>query len=387
MSTVNVDVAVVGAGPAGLAAAHKCAVTGCTTLVIDRNLHSGGQLIKQIHKFFGTRDHGAGTRGVDMAGHLTQRAADAGAVLWSDSTCHTITPTCRLEVLTGGLEYGASPDRMRNRTVLARRVIIAAGAEENAVAFPGWTLPGVMGAGAAQTMINVHRVLPGRRALMVGSGNVGLIVAHQLLQAGAEVAAVVEAAGRIGGYGVHSAKIRRSDIPILTSHTISAAHGDHGVEGVTVVRLDENWNALAGTEQELTVDTVCVAAGLRPGTRLAQLAGCGLVFSGDLGGWTPIHDADLRTTNTRVYVAGDAGGVEEASTAVEEGRLAGIAAAEDLGFLEGITARKEKEQVRSRLNGLRGGPFGRHRMRAKAEVHARARRQKRTVKGGPDHAG
>lgn len=382
-----VDVAVLGAGPAGLACAHRCARAGCTTLLIDSNLHPGGQLVKQIHKFFGTREHGAGTRGVDIAAHLGRKALDSGALLWSDSYCHTITPSCRLEVLTGKLQHAGDAARMLNRSVQARRVVIATGAEENAVAFSGWTLPGVMGAGAAQTMINVHRVLPGRRVLMVGSGNVGLIVTHQLLQAGAGVAAVLEADVRIGGYAVHAAKIRRAGVPILTSHTIGAAHGDRGVEGATVVRLDEDFNVLTGGEVQLAVDTVCVAAGLRPSTRLAQLAGCELVFSDDLGGWTPVHDANLQTTNARVYVAGDACGVEEASTAMEEGRLAATAVVRDLGLLDEERAQREMGLVRARLNGLRGGPWGSHRMKAKAEVHARAGCLRQCVKGGPDDAG
>ena len=82
-----------------------------------------------------------------------------------------------------------------------------------------------MGAGAAQTMINLHRVLPGKSVLMIGSGNVGVIVSYQLLQAGADVKAVVEAAPRLGGYGVHTAKVRRAGVPFYTSHTVLEAHG------------------------------------------------------------------------------------------------------------------------------------------------------------------
>ena len=98
----------------------------------------------------------------------------------------------------------------KDHTIKAKKIVMATGASENALAFPGCTLPGVMGAGAAQTMINVNRVLPGQKIIMVGSGNVGLIVSYQLMQAGADVLALIEAAPKIGGYGVHAAKIRRA---------------------------------------------------------------------------------------------------------------------------------------------------------------------------------
>lgn len=111
----------------------------------------------------------------------------------------------------------------------------AAGEKENYMAFPGSTLPGVMGAGAAQTMANVNRVLPDERILMLGSGNVGLIVSYQLMQAGAEVVALVEGAPKIGGYGVHAGKIRRAGVPIYTAHSIKRVFGKDKVEGVKIV--------------------------------------------------------------------------------------------------------------------------------------------------------
>lgn len=101
----------------------------------------------------------------------------------------------------------------RERAIVGEKVILATGAAENALVFPGGTLPGVMGAGCAQTMINVNRVLPGQKIIMVGSGNVGLIVSYQLMQAGADVLALIEAAPNIGGYGVHAGKIRRAGVP------------------------------------------------------------------------------------------------------------------------------------------------------------------------------
>jgi NADPH-dependent 2,4-dienoyl-CoA reductase/sulfur reductase-like enzyme len=207
----GVDLAIVGAGPAGLAAAIEGAKRGCSTVVVDRNPKPGGQLIKQIHKFFGSREHRAGTRGVDIAQDLFREVHELGTTLMLGWEVYAIQPG-RLEVVQSS--FGESPDEQpeasihaakKMTSIVAKKIVLATGAEENAIHFDGWTLPGVMGAGAAQTMINVWRVLPGHRILMVGSGNVGLIVTYQLLQAGADVLAVVEAAPQIGGYRVHAA--------------------------------------------------------------------------------------------------------------------------------------------------------------------------------------
>ena len=363
METNNVtqhDVVVVGAGPAGLAAAIESARRGARTLVIDENSRPGGQLFKQIHKFFGSHEHRAGVRGYEIGRQLLAAAVEAGVTTWLDSVVHGLFDG-RVAVLRAG----------RQVTVQAKKVIAAAGASENAVAFPGSALPGVMGAGAIQTMINVHRVLPGKRFVMLGSGNVGLIVCYQLLQAGAEVLAIVEALPSIGGYGVHAAKIRRAGVPILVGTTITRAFGDGKVEGVVLGSIGEGGAIIAGSERSLAADTVGLAVGLTPLTELAWMAGCEFVFSPRLGGHVPLHDDNMRTTLGDVYVAGDITGVEEASTAMEEGRLAGIAAALALGLCDEAKAEADKAAVRHRIEVLRSGPFGEGRRSAKAEILAK----------------
>ena len=360
----EVDLAVVGAGPAGLSAAIEGAKRGLRALVIDRNPKPGGQLIKQIHKFFGSREHRAGTRGVDIAQDLFREARDLGITLMLGWEVYNLQPG-RLQVVRSS--FGETSDESPEASIAAKKIVLATGAEENAFYFDGWTLPGVMGAGAAQTMTNVWRVLPGSRILMVGSGNVGLIVTYQLLQAGADVVAIVEAAPKIGGFGVHAAKIRRAGVPILTSHTVVRALGESRVKGAVIARLDDTWKPTVGSEQTLDVDTICVAIGFRPNTRLASLAGCRLTNSSVLGGWVPIHNGQLETTVPGIYVAGDVSGIEEASTALEEGRLAGIVAASAMGK----TSEHDQQQLQAiadRLCSLRGGPFCQPIQDAKSEL-------------------
>ena len=357
----KVETIVIGAGPAGLAAAIEAAKAGSKVVLIDENGKPGGQLFKQIHKFFGSREHRAGIRGYDIGLQLLKETEELGVEVLLDAPVYGLFRDPE-GVVVSYMSQG------RERAMLGQTVILATGAAENALAFPGATLPGVMGAGCAQTMINVNRVLPGQKVIMVGSGNVGLIVSYQLMQAGAEVLALVEAAPSIGGYGVHAGKIRRAGVPIKVGHTIKRVLGDEQVEAVELVALDEKFQMIEGTEEILEADTVCIAVGLTPLTELAWLAGCEFTFLPLLGGHIPIHDENMETTLPGLYIAGDIAGAEEASTAMEEGRLAGIAAAEALGHYDSCKAATLKEEVWRRLDALRTGPFGQKRFDAKVQM-------------------
>ncbi|MBE3581850.1 MAG: FAD-dependent oxidoreductase [Thermoanaerobacteraceae bacterium] len=338
----GIDIAVVGGGPAGLVAAATAAELGAKVLLIDENQELGGQLIKQTHKFFGSRQHWAGIRGYKIASHLVDAVRAA-----------------RLQVLTDTVVYGMFSGRVLgvatpqgSLTVASKAIILATGANERGLAFPGWTLPGVMTAGAAQTLANVHRVLPGKKILMVGAGNVGLIVSYQLLQAGAEVVGIIEAQPRIGGYEVHAAKIRRLGVPILTQHTIVRAVGRESVEGAVIAELRDG-GPVPNSQKFLEVDTICLAVGLTPAYELAALAGCTVKFSRESGGWVPTYDTSLATSIPGIFVAGDASGVEEASTAMEEGKLAAVAAAKYLRLIPPEVAASKIEAIRASLGELR----------------------------------
>lgn len=353
------DVVIIGGGPAGLSAAIEIAkLAPEKVLVIDENRRPGGQLFKQIHKFFGSKSHGAGIRGADIGRQLLAETQRLGVEVWLNSAVIGLFPEKQVVALRDGATV----------SVDAQRVLVCTGASENAVSFPGWTLPGVMGAGAAQTMANVNRVLPGQNVLMVGSGNVGVIVSYQLVQAGAEVVGIVEAMPRIGAYGVHASKVRRAGVPFYLGHTIMRAEGEGRVERAVIVAIDEKYQPIAGTEKKLDVDVICLAAGLRPMTELAWMHGVRHAFIPALGGWMPLHNADMETSVPGVYVAGDTAGVEEANTAMEEGRLAGVAVAQSLSLLNHAEAVAQKEAIRDRLAALRQGPFGEKRLQAKKQV-------------------
>lgn len=352
------DVIVIGGGPAGLGAAIEAGRFGAKTLLLDENFKPGGQLFKQIHKFFGSKEHYAGTRGFNIGEKLLQEAASLNVTFKLNTKVWGIFPD---GVVTAYCEK-------KSMKFKARMIILATGASENVLSFPGSTLPGVITAGAAQTMVNLHRVLPGNKFVVVGSGNVGLIVTYQLKQAGADVLAIVEALPRVSGYGVHAAKVKRAGVKILLNHTVKEALGEKCLEQVVLCKLDKNMQPISGSEFTLEADTICLAVGLNPRVELAALCGCRMVYSPVLGGIMPWHDGNMCTSNSRILVAGDLAGVEEASTALDEGRLAGLSAVLKLGFNTSVEIGHEMQRIKDRLNKLRHGPFGEKRQLAKEEI-------------------
>ena len=360
---IKKEAVIVGAGPAGLGAAIELAKRGVQVLLIDENHRAGGQLFKQIHKFFGSQEHNAGVRGFRIAEKLMEQVQGLGVELWLDSAVVGVFPNKELLVRRN------HPDGADTVSICAQKLLLATGGAENSIRFPGWTLPGVMGAGAAQTMVNVNRVLPGKRILMVGSGNVGLIVSYQLMQAGADVVGIVEAADHIGGYGVHAAKVKRLGVDYYLGYSILRAEGENDrVCRATIAKLDGKGGFLAQTEKTFSIDTLCLAVGLRPLTDLIYPAGIQQAFVRNLGGWMPIHDEHMMTLSEGIYVAGDVTGVEEANTALDEGRLAGLAITETLGKGSHEEVKSEMQLVSERLKTLRQGPFGIKREEAKERI-------------------
>ena len=346
---MKTDIAVVGGGPSGLSAAIAAASAGAKVTLIDRNHRPGGQLVKQTHMFFGSASQHASVRGFDIAQLLMDelKKYEKHIDVMSDATA------------IGLYEDGVlTVEQARKYVKIKPAAIIAAtGASEKFLAFPNNDLPGIMGAGAVQTLMNQYGVLPGNNAVMVGAGNIGLIVSYQLLQVGVNVRAVIDAAPRIGGYLVHAAKIRRAGVPILTSTTVLHAHGAEALEKVTLASLDGTMQPIPDSEFQVEADLLCIAVGRTPLAELLWQIGCEMRYVPELGGHVPLRNDEYQTTIPNVYVAGDVAGIEEASSAMVEGRLAGLCAAKNLGFVapDFESARRE---CRNQLQALRSGPTG-----------------------------
>ncbi|HHX79149.1 MAG TPA: FAD-dependent oxidoreductase [Acholeplasmataceae bacterium] len=343
------DLVIIGGGPAGLQAAIKAAEVGQDVLIIDRFWCLGGQLIKQTHMFFGSEKQYAKTRGFDIANKLINEINDYKELvtIWINATVLGLYADKVITVYKEN-EY---------IRVKAKAIIVATGASERVLAFENNDLPGIYGAGAIQTLMNVYGIKPGSKVLMVGSGNIGLIVSYQLMQAGVQIIAIVEASNKISGYKVHASKIKRLGIDILTSTTIKRAIGLEKVTEVVLINLDQNWEELKGTEKIIPVDGVCIAVGLMPLTNLLAMAGAKMKYIGELGGLVAITNSNFETSLDNVFVCGDASSVEEASSAMVEGMIAGLVASKKLGRI--INDYEERlNDYQNQLIVLRKGPFG-----------------------------
>ena len=302
----EVDVLIIGAGPAGLAAAVELGKLGVETLIIDDKDRAGGKLVLQTHKFFGSvEDSYAGTRGFEIAAILEEEIAKLDSVeIWLNTTAVGVFSDKII-----GAVHNAKTGRYRQ--IKPKKLMIATGAREKMLSFPGNTLPGVYGAGAFQTLVNRDLIKSSQKVLIVGGGNVGLIAGYHAIQAGIEVVALIEALPQVGGYKVHADKLKRLGVPILTGHTVTAAGGREKVETVTVARLDRNWKVVPDTHKTFDVDTVLIAVGL-----------------------AEVNEFYLKAKKWKmdVFCAGDAREIAEASAAMFTGKIEGLKIAQSLGL-------------------------------------------------------
>ena len=315
--TRETDVLIIGGGPAGLSAAVELGKRGVATLVVDDKDRLGGKLVLQTHKFFGSvEDSYAGTRGYRIAELLEAQLQDYPSVeVWLESTAVGVFSDRIVGVV----------QKNRYRLIRASKLLVATGAREKMLSFPGNTLPGVYGAGAFQTLVNRDLVKCSERVLIVGGGNVGLIAGYHAIQAGIEVAALIEALPEVGGYKVHADKLQRLGVPVYTGHTVVSANGTDRVESVTIARLDSSWRVIPDTHRTFAVDTVLIAVGL-----------------------SKVDEFYLKAKQwgMAVYAAGDAQEIAEASAAMFTGKIEGLKMAKALGRYSGEIPAKWDEKAR-----------------------------------------
>ncbi|MCJ0869029.1 NAD(P)/FAD-dependent oxidoreductase [Streptomyces sp. AP-93] len=333
------DLAVVGAGPAGLAAAVAAAGLGLRVTLLDAGERPGGQYYRHPAPGLGAArpealHHGwpaFASREAALRAHVS-----AGRIAYLPyHHVWTVTPDAG-ESPAWTLHAVAGPDEAA-ATVRARRVLLATGAYERQLPFPGWTLPGVVGAGGAQAMLKGGLVLPGSRVVVAGSGPLLLAVAGSLAAAGARVPAVVEAAaytgyvhhtpallrnpGKLAEGATYGGALLRHGVRLLTRHAVTEAHGGDRVEAVTVARLDRDWRPVPGTARRIPCDAVAVGHGLVPQLELATGLGCATRPSPDATVALEL-DAEQRTSVPGVWSAGETGGIGGAQLALVEGEVA-----------------------------------------------------------------
>ncbi|WP_329239736.1 FAD-dependent oxidoreductase [Actinoallomurus sp. NBC_01490] len=320
------DVLVVGAGPAGLAVAAECARRGLTVLLVDENQRPGGQITRRR---FLDRPSGSGPD--------VEPSVPEGVSFRSGTVCHGFRDG-RQAVLTSGHEL------WRTRT---RAVVIATGAAEKVLPVPGWTLPGVMTAGAAQTFLKGSGFLPYRRVLVAGSGPLLLAVASQLISAGVRVVGVAEATrpgarqwrdalrtlaapGLLAQGAGYTVRLARAGVRVRTGTGIARIEGDGRVTGARLRRLRRDWSFAGTPEEHVACDAVLLSHGFSSAADLAAQGGADIEWDAQRQTWRPVRDVGFRTSVPWIRAVGDCAGVGGAQRAELEGRLAGMLLAAEL---------------------------------------------------------
>jgi thioredoxin reductase len=324
---LEADVGVVGAGPAGMAAATVCARSGLRVVVLDEGQRAGGQIFRQLP--VGARGRAVAEPPSHRHGHsLLGTFARSGIELRSGSTVWHGRP--------GQLWFeqdGAS------WLLRCRRIVLAAGAYDRCVPFPGWTLPGVMTAGALQVMVRGFGVVPGQRAIVAGSGPLLLPTVTALLGAGVQVAAALEASSRwralraLPGVLGNGSRLReaawyghqllRAGLRLRWGWTIFGCEGDGKVQRATIGKVDRAGRPRRGSARTVEVDVVGVGFGLVPSIELGLHLGCRARWNETRGGWCLAVDGGQETSIAGVLAAGEVCGVGGAEVAMAEGEVAG----------------------------------------------------------------
>ncbi len=354
----SLDLLVVGGGPAGLAAAAEAAAAGLSVSLVDERPTFGGQIFKQPGPGFRVTDPAALGADYLRGRELIDAAERSGAELLPRTSAIAIDGTTVVLVEDGEAA----------RTVHARRVLIAPGAHDRPVVFPGWTLPGVITAGGAQTLVKTQRILPGARIVFAGSGPLALAFPAQLRGYGANITLVLEAGPAPGPADVarllgaargnvnllrdavsYRSTLLRERVPLRYRRIVVRAEGEERVEAVVHAKADRDWRPVPGTEERVEADTLCVGYGFFPSVELLRLAGCDFAYDEDLGGPVAVLDEWQRTSAPGILAAGDGTGVAGSYVAIDQGRLAALGAALDLGVLSEGDAARLAAPIRMRL--------------------------------------
>lgn len=349
---ISCDVLVIGAGAAGLSAALAAAATGARVVVLDERPQSGGQFFKPLapsHQLQGKVPlqwaNGA---------QLLQAARDAGAEIIQNATVWAAFSAQEIAVTLNGQPKLFHP----------KQLIIAAGAYERPVPFPGWTLPGVMTTGAGQTLAKSYRVIPGKQVVVSGNGPLNLQFAAELLEAGGHVVEVLESAAKPGlrqirqmltlattapelvlkGQG-YLRILKKHATPMHWGETVVEAHGEERLERITVVAVDRQGRQLPGTARQIECDLLCLGHGFIPSTDLARMLGCEQQLSSTpFSTPTIVTDKHGASSVPGVFVIGDGARLAGAQVAQVRGTLAGHAAAKALGYPSAVIHHGKTEQ-------------------------------------------
>ncbi|MEX1307345.1 MAG: FAD-dependent oxidoreductase [Eubacteriales bacterium] len=314
------DVVVIGGGPAGLAAAWGAYENGAKKVaILERASELGGILDQCIHNGFGLHYFNEELTGPEYAYRFIKRVEETKIKTYLNTMVTDITPD---RVVTAYSEdYGQIK-------IQAKAVVLAMGSRERtrgALNIPGQRPAGIFTAGTAQRLVNIEGYMPGNTVVILGSGDIGLIMARRLTLEGAKVEAVLELLPYSGGLQRNIVQcLNDYDIPLYLSHTVTQIHGHDRVTGVTYAKVDENRQPIAGTEKTIACDTLLLSVGLIPENELSKQ--CGVQLDAVTGG--PMVDQNMQTNVPGVFACGNVAHIHDLVDYVtDEGMLAGKKAA------------------------------------------------------------
>jgi D-hydroxyproline dehydrogenase subunit alpha len=337
MADRRVDVAIVGGGLAGVAAADVLGRHGANVLVLDDNLTPGGQYLRGGRRTVGAWSDRVRRRGLSLIEHLPQ-------------SCVEIASHAEVLGIEAGFELLVACGNGELSSVKCERILLATGARERFIPFKGWTLPGVVATGAVQILIKQSGILPARQMLVGGAGLFLAAVARDIQKGGGRVPAVLDETSflqrvpppgllarqfaRFAQGGAMLARLRLAGTDVRNGTRIIEARGDDSLREVAAVRVDKNGRAIPGSESLYPAESLAAGFGFTANVELAQLAGCGLAFNSQLGGWVVKVNEDLETSVDGIHAAGEITAIGGAAKSLTEGRLAGYGILRRMGLLK-----------------------------------------------------
>ena len=352
----KIDVVVLGAGPAGVAAATIASEQGADVVIIDENSSAGGQIYRappnefQIHNSFKTQEFHEGDNQRNILRNSKVRAYFNHRVwsISSDLVVSTVAP---------GVLKSWHP----------KALILANGALERIIPFPGWTLPGVMGLAACTVLLKSQYVLPGQSTVVAGCGPLLISVAYGIVKAGGNVSAIIDLSKKSDWIKVFPkmlsrpdlllqgmkwlVKLKKGGVKLYSGHTVTKAKQVSDLLRINIAPINSSGYILDSKYQKIVEgDCLAVGHGLIPSTEITRLLKANHKFDPLKGGWVPVIDEDFRTSIPNVYIAGDASGISGAFSAVHKGRIAGLAALRDLNIISFQEFEKNIKKDRNLLN-------------------------------------
>lgn len=375
LSIMNVDVVVIGAGPAGIVSAIELAKRNIKVVVVDEYFRTGGRLLGQLYEDPKAPEENRHWDGKIVATQLTEEALKLGVTFLCETTVWKIESDFIISV---------SDEKIKK--IYAKAIILATGAIEKALPISGWTKVGVVSVGAAQTFTNLHNVKIGEKILFVGIDPLSISVAIEMKNAGFDIKGMVLppptittknksnpketlenlalasdlapnkifqifgklVKGNIASFVLNFLTLnllKIHGIPLYLRKAVTQINGEQEVTSVTIKKVSVDGKIQSSKEETLEVDTVCLSGGLLPLVDSSQLVNCELIDIPELGGIVPLHNKYLKTTKDRVYIAGNITGIEGAKVAMAQGRLAALNLLKDFEIVDNSEVVKAYDSV------------------------------------------